>query len=189
MDLNNKQNRPLASEDLSSLLDKYWPDIQSDYKSALKALEPAPTRRTDRHILEEILSRVRGVEVEYRRSEAPDAAEGDVLRRPVSVDSIAWYSLWRFPKKPVSEKMQAILLRDLNQGQYQTIGDIDREVNRARAAVEAYEAENPDLFKFSTDHITKSLGFVDPEFRTRHGFGARTRDAFKKYENLVSRDD
>jgi formylglycine-generating enzyme required for sulfatase activity len=36
-----------------------------------------------------------------------------------------------------------------------------------------------------TDFITKSLGYVDKEFRAKHGFSEQTRKAFSKYEHLV----
>lgn len=185
-DLNSKLEKSLASEDLERLLTKFWPDIEEEYRAALKAVAPKPKRRAEREILDEILTRVRGLEVEQQRVEvAPSASEGDIFGRPVTVDSLGWYSLWKFPNKPVSERIQALLLRDLDERQYQTIGAIDDAVSRARAAVEAYETENPDVFKFSTDYITKSLGFVDSGFRSRHGFAARTLEAFDRYGGLV----
>lgn len=184
--LNSKLEKPLSSEDLGKLLAKFWPDIEGEYHAALKAVAPKPELRKEREILDEILTRVRGLEVEQHRGEvAPSASEVDILGRPVTVDSLGWYSLWRFPNKPVSERIQAFLLRDLDERQYQTIGDIDDAVDRARAAVGAYETENPDSFRFSTDYITKSLGFVDPGFRSRHGFAARTLEAFDRYGGLV----
>ena len=60
--LNNKMERSLATEDLSSLLEKYWPDLKADYDDALSAMGPAPEVRPEREILEEILTRIRGVE-------------------------------------------------------------------------------------------------------------------------------
>lgn len=185
-DLNSKLEKSLASDDLRRLFDKFWPDIEEEYRASLKVVAPKPVRRKERAILEELLTRVRGLEVEQHRGEvAPSASGGDILSRPVTVDSLGWYSLWKFPNKQVSERIQAFLLRDLDERQYQTIGDIDDAINRARAAVEAYEKENPDFFKFSTDYITKSLGFVDPGFRSRHGFAARTLEAFDRYGGLV----
>lgn len=187
-DLNAKLERSLSSEELSRLLDKFWPDIEAEYTVALKLRSEGgeQVRRTDRELLEEIVQRIRGVEVEQFRTESDRRTfDGDVLSRPVTVDSVAWYSLWKFPSKPVSDKIQAILLRDLDSTKYRTIEDIDRAVKLASRAVESYERENPDVFKFGTDHITKSIGFVDPEFRSRHGFAAKTLQAFEKYEGLV----
>lgn len=63
---------------------------------------------------------------------------------------------------------------------------LDAVVDRARAAVEAYQKENPDWFKTGTDFITKSLGFADPKFRAKHGFASRTRTAFDKFQSLVT---
>jgi hypothetical protein len=50
-----------------------------------------------------------------------------------------------------------------------------------------FAAENPDLFKFGTDFITKSLGFVDVDFRQKHYFGDRTPNAFDHYADKVDR--
>lgn len=187
-DLNNRLEKSLLSEELSRLLEKFWPDIEAECKAALtlQRVDAQPMRRTDRDLLEEILLRIRGVEVEQLRSDSPrQAAEGDVLSRQISFDSVAWYSLWKFPTKPVSEKIQVLLLRDLDDTKYRTIKDIDLAVNRASRAVEAYAQEKPDFFMHGTDHITKSLGFVDQEFRSRHGFAAITLQAFEKYKGLV----
>lgn len=170
------------------MLGKFWPDIEDEYNAALASQrsDDGPRPRPERKLLEEILLRVRGVEVEQQRSDGSrQPVEGDVLSRPISVDSVAWYSLWKFPTKPVSDKIQILLLRDLDDSKYRTIEDIDHAVNRARRAVEAYSEENPDFFKYGTDYITKSLGFVDREFRSRHGFAARTLQAFDKYQRFV----
>ena len=187
-DLNGKLQKPLESDDLSKLLGKFWPDISSEYEEALKLFRRGnqPPARSDRELLEEILTRVRGVQVEqYRAEGVANDVEGDLHTRPVSIDSLAWYSLWKFPDKPISDRVQLILLRDLDKGRYQTVDDIDQAVNRSAAAVQAYAAENPEFFKFGTDYITKSLGFVDADFRARHGFAARTLRAFEKYGGLV----
>lgn len=191
-DINNKVDRSLSSDELSELLKKFWPDIEAEYKAALKSQQNEGNKgaRPTREIMEEILTRLRSVETEQQRpDEFRETAQGDVLSRPISVDAIAWYSLWKFPSKPVSENIQNILLRDLDNSKYRKIEDIDRAVNRAHKAVEAYAKDNPDFFKFGTDHITKSLGFVDRNFRSRHGFAAATLKAFDKYEKLVESSD
>jgi hypothetical protein len=68
---------------------------------------------------------------------------------------------------------------------YPTIESIDKVVNAAHAAVNAYKSESPELFEYGTDYITKSLGFIDLDFRARHGFAGRTRKAFERYQHLV----
>jgi len=89
------------------------------------------------------------------------------------------------PDKPVSDRLQKYLLRDLNISKYPTLLEIDQAVQRAEEAVNKYAQEQAEWFKFGTDHITKSLGFVDEEFRVKHGFANKTRAAFKKYATLV----
>jgi putative GTP pyrophosphokinase len=83
--------------------------------------------------------------------------------------------------------LQEILLGDLDHSRYRTLNDIDRMVLASADAVAAYQREAPELFKAGTDFITKSLGFADPAFRAGHGFAARTRQAFTKFDSLVKR--
>lgn len=111
---------------------------------------------------------------------APAVQDVD-LDLPVTYDSLAAYSSWKFPEKPVSDRVQKILLRDLNVQRYPTLREIDQAVWSAKEAVERYAQEQPEWFKFSTDYITKSLGFVDKEFRAKHGFASKTRAAFQNY--------
>jgi len=187
-ELNARIEKPLESKDLESLFEKFWPDIQKEYEAALTAdtVTSQSKSRDERELLEEVLKRVRGIEVSLIHPHGTqDPSADDVLQRPVTVDSLAWYTLRKFPDRPVAEKLQAMLLRDLDESKYLTIAQIDQAVRRAEKAVAAYERESPDLFGFGTDRITKSLGFTDPESRARHGFGVQTRNAFKKYEDLV----
>jgi hypothetical protein len=86
----------------------------------------------------------------------------------------------------VSKKWQNRLLSDLDFEKYKTLNDINIAVERTEAAVNAYKEENPAWFKTGTGHITKALGFTDPEFRRNHPFGGKTRVAFEKYKNLVN---
>lgn len=95
------------------------------------------------------------------------------------------YTKWKFPDREPSEKLTQTLLRDINLEDYPTLRQLDAIVERASAAVEAYRNENPDWFKSGTDFLTKSLGFVDSDFRAKHGFSPRTRTAFVKFNDLV----
>ncbi len=107
------------------------------------------------------------------------------LSQPLDFDTVIEYTRWKFPNLDVSEKITQLLLRDINLKDYPTLEPLDKVVNRAKAAVEAYQRENPDWFKTGTDFITKSLGFVDVKFRAKHGFATRTREAFDRFQNLV----
>lgn len=109
------------------------------------------------------------------------------LAQPLDFDTVIAYARWKFSDLGANEKLTQILLRDINLKNYPTLQQLDNVVDRARAAVEAYRTENPDRFKAGTDFLTKSLGFVDADFRRKHGFAANTRAAFSKYENLVKK--
>jgi len=109
------------------------------------------------------------------------------LSQPVDYDTLYAYTKWKYKDLPVSETWHVRLLSDLNLEKYPTLKEIDDIVECTREAVEAYQKENPDWFRDGTAYITKSLGFGDKEFRAKHGFGQKTRDAFLKYEYLVKK--
>jgi putative GTP pyrophosphokinase len=112
---------------------------------------------------------------------APD----DFLLQPIDYDTLTAYSRWKFPHLQHSDHWQTRLLQDLNLSRYARLGDLDEVVERAKDAVARYREDMPDWFYSSTDFLTKSLGFIDPEFRERHSFGSPTREAFQKYRHLV----
>lgn len=63
-DVNSKLEKPLEEQQLNLILDKWWPDIDGEYQSALKTV-PSENQRQPRHqldILEELLERVRIIE-------------------------------------------------------------------------------------------------------------------------------
>jgi hypothetical protein len=191
-DINKLLESPLPTDSLAAVLAKWWPDIEEDYNLAIRSSgvpQPA-TQRPEREVLDELVLRVRALESHKQiAATAPQVEPDDVMSRPVSYDSLAWYTLWKFPGRAISEKLQTLLLRDIDLRKYSTIEDLDKVIERARAAVERYASENPDWFQFGTDYITKSLGFIDADFRRRHGFAARTREAFEKYGGLVPTRD
>lgn len=108
------------------------------------------------------------------------------LSQAVTYDSLSAYTAWKFPGMRISDRIQKLLLRDLNMSRYQTLAAIDLAVQRAEAAVKLYADDHPEMFQFGTDYITKSLGFVDEEFRKKHGFARKTRDAFTRYQAEVN---
>lgn len=109
----------------------------------------------------------------------------DLLRRPVNEDLLRQYTKWKFPGLGISGRWNERAVYDLEPDRYPTLLDIDVAVDRASEAVDAYAHERPDLFTTGTDRVTKSLGFVDVEFRGRHDFAATTLAAFERYARLV----
>ena len=109
----------------------------------------------------------------------------EFLQQVIDRETLAAYTQLRYPNLPVNSRVQEILLGDLDRSRYRTPNDIESMVLASADAVAAYEQEAPELFKAGTDYITKSLGFADPAFRAAHGFAARTRQAFTKFDSLV----
>lgn len=117
-----------------------------------------------------------------------EKAPVNFLSQLVDYDTLYAYTKWKYKDLPVSDPWHIRLLSDLNLEKYPTLETIDNIVERTKEAVNAYQKENPSWFCDGTAYITKSLGFGDKEFRAKHGFGQKTRDAFLKYEYLVKND-
>jgi len=111
------------------------------------------------------------------------------LAQPLDFDTLIAYTRWKFPDLSVNERLTQILLKDINRQDYPTLEQLNLVIDRAHAAVEAYQKENPDWFKTGTDFLTKSLGFVDSKFRAKHGFASRTRAAFDRLHSMVAELD
>ena len=127
-------------------------------------------------------------EIQEKRQEIDTKRQGDPTRflaQPVDFDTVLAYARWKFPLLKTYESLTQLLLRDLDQDRYSTLEHLNAAVDRAEPAVAAYRDENPAWFKSSTDFLTKSLGFTDPQFRRKHGFAAQTRDAFDRFQHLV----
>lgn len=116
---------------------------------------------------------------------SPNDTAERLLSQPINKETLEAYTKWEYPDLPVDEMIQQLLLRDLDNDRYKTLGDLDRVVNAASDAVANYRNENPERFDAGTDYLTKSLGFGDEHFRKRHPFGSETRKAFSRYGHLV----
>jgi len=103
-------------------------------------------------------------------------------------DSLRALTKRLFPDLPIDEFWQTQLLADIDVALYRSVFDIERAYRRARPAVEAFAQEEPLLFRSGTDYLTKSLGFVDLCFRSRHNWASLTRLAFDRYSNRVNWD-
>jgi ppGpp synthetase/RelA/SpoT-type nucleotidyltranferase len=177
-----------------TILQDAWAII--DHQLVYKNEESTPERlRRDLNNVASLLEIAQGIfdsvkekrvayvtEIQHKKEHPPT-----FLAQPLDLDTVMAYTRWKFPNREASEMLTQILLRDINPRDYPTLQQLDRVVCRARAAVEAYQKENPDWFKTGTDFLTKSLGFADPNFRAKHGFAAKTRAAFDKFQGLVAK--
>lgn len=138
-------------------------------------------------IAQQVFDRIRDKRDDYiKEIDETTSEDNKLLSQVIDYETLRAYTKWKYPKLPVSKKWQNRLLSDLDFEKYKTLNDINIAVERAEAAVNAYKEENPAWFKTGTGHITKALGFTDPEFRRNHPFGGKTKVAFEKYKNLVN---
>lgn len=179
---------------IRTILQDAWAQISHHLVYKTEASIPVKLRRDLNNvsvlleIAQEVFDRVRGHrlsyidEIEQKRGSTPE-----FLSQPLDHETLAAYTKWKFPNMSIKPELQEMLLADLDRTRFNSLKDIDSAVEAAADAVKNYEAENQDLFKFGTDFITKSLGFVDAAFRQKHGFGTRTRKAFEHYADKVKK--
>lgn len=189
-DVNGRQKKPVEPEQFDILFDTFWPRIHEEYVGIGNQLPKdhveRASKRDDRELLEEIVFRIRGMErFAMRGFPFEDISPERLLDLPVTHDTLRTYTDWKFPGLDALPHLQTALLRDLRTKSYPTLRYIEDAVNRAMPAVRAYASERPEVFTGGTDYITKSLGFVDTDFRDRHGFADVTLAAFKRYAKLV----
>lgn len=110
-----------------------------------------------------------------------------ILSQQLNIETLGLYTKWKYPDMLVDEELQKIVVKDLDLNRYPTLEKIDEAVEYSKNAVNAYQKDNPEWFESGTDYITKSLGFADLEFRKRHHFGQKTKEAFLKYAHLIKK--
>ncbi len=188
LDINSKRKTPLENQQFDLLFETLWSNINSEYSKITSNKNSNESKtansREDRALLEEILFRLRQLE---NRKETPLSVvtSEELLNSPVTSNSLSAYTEWRFPRKGISNHWQAAMLRDIRSQNYPTIRHIDNIVNRAMPAINEYSRVAPDLFSTGTDYITKSLGFIDQEFRNEHSFSSKTLQAFEEFKDLI----
>ena len=189
LDINKKQKNPKDESQIQLLFEAIWPKIDEQYETLLKRNESGSKpykERPERELLEELLFRVRSLESKsYNKIKIADLNLEGVLELPINSGSISAYSKLKFPDLSISNSWQEQLITDLEFSKYQYIRDIDAVLKIAANAIEKYKEKNPHLFHYSTDYLTKSLGFVDQEFREVHPWGVSTLQAFEKFEYLL----
>lgn len=207
--INQASENPIDQGQTERLFSALWPEFENQIISISTEAPKEKQARSQKEILEELVTGIRGLDsrlqviersftqslsVTRRRSPSIVFAsaqdrDGELFMRPVNYDSLAWYTLWRFPGLEVSPHWQKALLNDIDHNRYQTISDIDRVVNSAHEAVTKYSKEKPELFQCGTDYITKSLIFSDKDFRAQHTVSRTTLDAVSRYQSLLQEEN
>ena len=126
---------------------------------------------------------------EYFKNELKELPSlmSSLLSMPVNEKTISAYTKLKYPDLKISNEWQTRMLKDLNTEKYRKIKDIDLAVNSTKVAVDEYSKDKPELFKSGTGFITKSLGFLDHDFRRKHPFGKSSMDAFNKYQIFIKK--
>ena len=148
-------------------------------------VDEEPKRRPES--AQQLIEQFEKIQAKIHQAEPVEQAQREegVLVLPINSGSLSAYSKLKYPYLPISENWQEELLSDLNSSKYQYIRDIDVVLRKALVAIEKYKDTNPSLFRYSTDYLTKALGFIDPEFRKIHPWCSSTMKAFKEYEYLI----
>ena len=110
-----------------------------------------------------------------------------ILDQPINYETLKLYSEEYFPKQEISEFWQNELIQDLDKSKFRTIQDIHAAVQEAAPFVAYYKAKKPELFKYSTDILTKSLGYVDLHFRETHSWSIQTFHEIRAYAKFSER--
>ena len=121
--------------------------------------------------------------LETRERIAKDLKQAPALlyKSDINDDSLTAFCEKRYPDLEINPHWLDFIIENVHAGKtIKTIGDIARALDRATAKIEAYRDQRPDLFKYSTDYVTKALGWTDPDFRNRHPFSEATRQQFAR---------
>jgi putative GTP pyrophosphokinase len=176
-----------------TILQDAWAQLSHHLVYKSEASVPDPVKRKLNNVTS-LLEIAQGVfdDAERTREDYANDIEGiqkeslsEFLSQPINRETLAAYSRWKYPDLPISGKAQELLIRDLDHDRYKTLSDLNRVVVEASDAVHLYQKDRPEWFKNGTDFLTKSLGFVDENFRARHPFAQKTREAFVQYGHLV----
>lgn len=126
------------------------------------------------------------LKINFEETSKENKTKEELFKEEISWNSITQYTKHKFGILGISEYWQAALIDDLRENsKIKSIKDVDDSVEKAIIAVAAYVRERPDMFQTGTDFITKSIGFVNEEFRNIHNLSVSTLEAFKKYNSLL----
>lgn len=176
-----------SEKNLEHLLNTHWESVDKGVREAQAQLPPqipqiASTQ--DGAAAAEIATRLETIEallrVPTKRDFDAKLSHG-LLSNPITEQSVIDYSTWKFPNLLPSRTWNARLVADLNPHKYTIIGQINLMVDLGADFCREYATRAPALFQHSTDFLTKSLGLLDAEFRSRHAFSPQTLTELKRF--------
>ncbi len=183
------EERPLSEKDRTQLLSRIY-EAERAQEDAMQRLETTiESQRVRIKELEEQALAIAKNDTLPEDQPPHEQQEGNpngFLDLPLSLEALTSYVNDRFPNLPVGEDILRLLLRDIDKRRYPKLSDINNVVENAASAVETYKKEKPEWFTKGADYLTKSLGFLDKKFRSRHPFADETQRAFIKYDESSS---
>ena len=107
-----------------------------------------------------------------RRSGSRDNAEDLkqapelLLKSDINNESLTAFCEKQFPDLEINPHWLDFIIENVHAGEtIKTIGDIAHALERTTELIEEYRRQRPDLFKYSTDFVTKALGFYQAFWR------------------------
>lgn len=168
---------------IRTVLQDAWSVISHPLAYKSKVHLPVPLRRRF-NTLSALLEVVDGsfediLETRERIVEDLKQAPELLYKSDINNDSLTAFCEQRFPDLEINPHWLSFIIENVHAGKtINTIGDIARALDRTTTLIEAYRHQRPDLFKYSTDFVTKALGWTDQDFRNRHPFSETTRKQF-----------
>jgi len=160
-------------------------DEVKEYSPILSDRAAANSEDGIEKIIEKIKKRLK---INFTETSSNNKPQKELLDEKINWDSLSQFTKFKFGFLGVDEYWQAALLDDLQgNSNIKSIRDIDEIIEKAIIAVAAYVRERPDSFNSGTDFITKSLGFMNEDFRDIHAWSKSTFTAFRKYKSLIKK--
>jgi hypothetical protein len=182
------QQRPVSEQDRAQILSyvhqvqrqhneekQQWVSVIEQQRVRISELEAQATAPT--------LPSPRQPPARAETEEVPDR----LLDQEITDAAVDAYLRYRYPDKPTGGERIGLALLDLDRGTYNRVRQLHRVMQRAKEAVDAYAQKRPSMFKYGLDHLTKSLGFADKQFRQKHSFAAESLQEFAQHDDAVAR--
>lgn len=121
--------------------------------------------------------------LESTREAVKSAVKNELNEELINFDTLKAYILKRFPNRPdIVPTSLSELVQELAASEYRTIGEVERDIDRAEGALAAYERDKS--FTYAPTGATRiSLGIASPSYR-RNKYND-SRSDFRKYEKYL----
>jgi hypothetical protein len=186
-DINQALPTQRSQKNLDHLLNTHWEDVEKGVREAQShplAAEETHSAADTGGVASEIATRLETIEALLRapaRVGKDAQVQPGLLANPITVENVLEYSSWKFPNLLPSRIWNSRLVADLNPTRYTLIGQINLAVDLGAEFCKQYSDKAPEMFQYSSDFLTKSIGLFDLDFRSKHSFSAQTLSEFKRY--------